>query len=125
MTKEKAQAALERRAAVAAIAGASLGSLPLLWLIREALDVYEESFRRHYRAESVPPVELLRSGGNTLALTPDGGRLLVEFDRCGARARVHETPNAALVLHDAVKDDPVKAEQLLRTIESATQESLR
>lgn len=128
MTKEEAQAALDRRAAVAVIAGAALGELPLLWLIREALQDYNDAIdgNRGFAFVDGRAAELLKAGGHTLVLVPyNGSRLLVEEDDFGSIVRSHETPNAALVLHDAVKNDPVSAEELLVKIESATKKGLR
>jgi hypothetical protein len=130
MTPRQAQAALDRRAAAAVLAGAAVGQLPLLWLIREALDDYlemldDEALERDLRCSGeslfVHRVPLLTAGGHTLELRPDNGsRLLVELDSFRSTVRAHEVPNAALVLHDAVKADAVAAEGVLRKIESAT-----
>ena len=128
MTAAEAQAEIDRRAALAAIAGAALGELPLLWLIREALEEYEDVLHElpsSIRA-ALRPVELLTAGGHTFELTPDNGsRIVVERDSFGSGVRAHETPNAALVLHDAIKDQPVQAEALLVLIESVTTKDSR
>jgi len=125
VTPFAAQAALDRRAAVAAMGGEDLGPLPVLWLIREALEAY--SFMRNTPQTWVnsKPRKLLKTTNCTFVLTPSSGWIVVEYDADGVRVHSHEAPNAALVLHDAVKDDPVKAEKLLIAIESATQDGLR
>ena len=122
-----AEAALDRRAAVASLAGAQLGRLPLLWLIREALDDYDymlDGLGGEVRLRAVKQrgaVRLLDAVGHTFLLTPDNGsRVVEERDAAWSVVRSHEVPNAALILHDAVKDDPVAAENLLTTIEYAT-----
>jgi len=114
-----AQAALDRRAAVAALAGAVLGQLPLLWLIREALDDHVEACRRSPRPYAAEL--LLQYGGHwfLLILGEGEGRVVEECDANNALVRSYEMPGAALILHDAVKDDPVAAEKLLTTIERA------
>jgi len=132
VTEAEAQAAIDRRAALAAMAGASLGELPLLWLIREALEEYEEMLSElpsSIRA-ALSSVELLTAGevlpSLALVLTPHhGARILVERNAVNDTVREHEVPNAALVLHDAVKGDPVHAEGLLVTIETATGKGVR
>lgn len=128
MTAAEAQAALDRRAALAAIAGAALGELPLLWLIRAALEGYEDMLSElpsSIRA-SLRPIKLLTAGGHTFELTPDNdSRIVVERDSFGSSVRAHETPNAALVLYDAIKGAPVQAEALLIQIESVTRKDSR
>ncbi len=120
MTRGQAQAAIERRATVAVLAGAVIGDLPLLWLIREALDGYVIASERLVR-ERAPEVHLLVSGGHELWLVAHNWpRVLVERDGFGSSVRAHEVPNGALVLHDAVKGDPIQAERLLDAIEAAT-----
>lgn len=126
MTPFAAQASLERRAAIAAMGGDDLGPAPVLWLIREALERYNEMRVTPQTWVNSRPVVLLKTTTHTLMLTPrNGSNILVELDGYGDETRWHESPNAALVLHDAVKDDPVKAEKLLVAIESATQDGLR
>lgn len=126
MTPVAAQASLERRAAIAAMSGDDLGPLPVLWLIREALEAYNRMRVTPQTWVNTRPVVLLKTATHTLLLTPrNGSNILVELDGHGDETRWHEPPNAALVLHDAVKDDPVKAEKLLVAIESATQDGLR
>lgn len=124
MTSAGARAEIERRAAAAALAGASLGALPLLWLIREALDDYvsfnEAADADYWIVQQPTETWLLHTGGHDLWLDPwNGKRILVERDAFGSAVRSHEVPNAALVLYDAVKDDPVRAARLLVAIESA------
>lgn len=130
MTAAEAQDAIDRRAAVAVIAGAELGELPLLWLIREALARYNDMLdgslelaTRGLGASRVNagPVVLLKSVSRVLLLTPDNGsQILMVLDDSDEHAHSHAMPNAALVLHDAVKDDSVAAERALSRIESAT-----
>jgi hypothetical protein len=119
-----AQVALDRRAAVAALAGAMLGSLPLLWLIREALDEYYDRLdgrRRWQTAALLRPVHLLDFGGHGFLLAANNGsRIVEECDANASVVRSHEVPDAALVLHEAVRHDPVAAENLIATIERAT-----
>ena len=112
-----AQAALDRRAAVAALAGAMLGSLPSLWLIREALDEHVAARKplQQYRFTA-----LLEYGGHWFLLHCGVPHVVEEYDANNAYVRGHDVPNAALILHDAVKHDPVAAEDLLTTIERAT-----
>lgn len=132
MTPFAAQASLERRAAIAAMSGDDLGPLPVLWLIREALERYNEMRRTPQTWTKTRPVVLFKKEEHVLVLTPDNAsEILVEFNgdlkdvKSLEAVRSHGAPNAALVLHDAVKDDPVKAEKLLIAIESATQDGLR
>ena len=121
MTPAEAQAAIDRRAAAAALAGATLGPLPLLWLIREALDEYDDASET-LSTRLVAEARILRDGGHDFWLDPhNGSRIVVERDALGSAVRSHELPNAALVLHDAVKHDPVRAEILIRDIEYATE----
>jgi len=121
VTVAEAQAALDRRAAVAVLAGAALGQLPLLWLIREALWNYDDASEGLSKPMPIE-VRLLSFGGHECWLDPgNGSRILVERDGIGSAVRSHEASNAALVLYDAVKDDPVRAELLLGAIESATE----
>lgn len=129
MTAAEAQDAIDRRAAVAVIAGAELGDLPLLWLIREALARYNDMVEwilEHgtygpFRPVKASPVVLLKSVTRVLVLTPENGsQILMVLDDSDEYSHSHAMPNAALVLHDAVKDDPVTAEQALTRIESAT-----
>lgn len=126
MTPFAAQASLDRRAAIAAMGGEDLGPLPVLWLIREALEAYNRMRVTPQMWVNANPVVLLKTATHTLLLTPrNASQILVELDGHGDETRWHEPPNAALVLHDAVKDDAVKAERLLMAIEAATQEGLR
>ena len=130
MTAAEAQAAIDRRAAVAGIAGAELGELPLLWLIREALARYNDLLEglRELATHGLGPgrakanpVALLTADGRVLLLTPDNGsQILMVLDESEEYAHSHAMPNAALVLHDAVKGDPIAAEQALTRIEAAT-----
>ena len=126
MRRASAQAALDRRCAAAALAGAALGKLPLLWLLREALDAYATvaitvDYTKHHSSTL-----LLRVGGHELWLEPwNAPRLLCERDALGSFVRAHEVPNAALVLYDAVKAEPGFAERLLVTIEAAAKDVRR
>jgi hypothetical protein len=78
-------------------------------------------------AKAADPTALLSTGGlagHRFVLTADNeSKVMLEFDSFGSCIRAHEVPNAALVLHDAVRDDPVAAARLLVTIESATKEA--
>ncbi len=127
MTPAEARAAIDRRVAVAVLAGATVGSLPLIWLIREALDTHASATLLHamrFRRDPEPPEEvpLLRAEGHELCLVGgSGANILVEHDDIGSTVRSHEAPNAALVLHNAVRGDPVRAEALLAAIEVATE----
>jgi hypothetical protein len=126
VTPFAAQASLERRAAIAAMGGEDVGPLPVLWLIREALDAYNDMRCTPQTWMKARPVTVVKTVNRRIVLTPaNGSRILVELNEVGSDVRSHEVPNAALVLHDAVKDDPVKAEKLLIAIESATQDGLR
>jgi hypothetical protein len=117
LTAGSAQASLDRRAAAAALAGAMLGSLPLLWLIREALDEHVGAGKplRFYK-----PVALLRYGCHWFLLNHGERHIVEEYDENDAHIRSHDVPNAALILHEAVRHDPVAAENLITTIERAT-----
>lgn len=128
MNRVAAQAALERRIAVVALAGNELGSLPLLWLIREALDAYWDTCRDTLKLAGAQEKRLLRGetrllrvGGHVLFLAPwNAPRILVEHDAFGSTIRSHEVPSAVLVLHGAVREAPVRSERLLVAIERAT-----
>lgn len=123
-TLEKlAQAKLDRRLASVALAGVVMGPSPLLWLIREALDDYHAASwdRQMYEPETL----LLRAGARSLWLTPWYGRVLIERQADSNATQAHEVPNAALVLYDVVQDEPLLAERLLATIESAARKGRR
>lgn len=97
-----------------------MGRLPLLWLIREAL----EDYARRY-AESPADSATLRllpvtARRNELWLVCNGFQVIEERDTGGACIRTHDVPAAALLLHDAVKANPVAADALLSKIECAT-----
>jgi hypothetical protein len=124
VTPEEARASIDRRVAVAVLAGATVGPLPLIWLIREALDGYAAVSVMHGATEP-PKIRLVEVwGGHDMWLVApnwNGSKILVEHDHFGSTIRSHEVPNAALVLHDVVKGDPVSAEALLVAIEAATE----
>jgi hypothetical protein len=126
--RRAAQAQIERRAAVAVLAGEQLGRKPLLWLIREALDAYDaahaqvlESTRlasvrgkRPHHAYMLYAVARERGG----APRPTG-TVLDKWTQ-GNLTCSYDVPAAAVVLHGMVQTDPVAAEKLLVEIERAT-----
>lgn len=125
-----AMAELKRMEALAVVQGELLGVAPLLWLIREALDLYLERWIAWSRHDIDPTAfkdtsqwlikdefrlaDIWRYGQYDGVLVRVGPRF--EPDQC------LDVPNASLALHDRVKADPVLAYRVLQRIAKATPE---
>ena len=114
----EAQAQLDRRAALAVISGESLGPAPLLWLIRQALDIFWENQINGSRKPILLHAVRGKRAHRSYWLEAEWASCLVELAD-GTRVGSYDGPRSALVLHNLVRRDPVAAERLLVEIEEA------